>query len=359
MSRSSRLLIAFALVLSGLALIPQVSLFAGVVSWQRFAGGYEDIVTVRRAEWRGDRGDNELRVRATTTAGGNATLRVYETSTNQLIGVLTYEGGDEHRGEFFWSHNPMVITVRSSQGGEATVPVWGDDPPTVTPSASPPTSTPSATTQPTHTATATEVPASTATATATATGVPASTATPTATATEVPPGSTATPTATATEVPPDSTATPTATATEVPPGSTATPTATATPIPSNPMIHLNYETGAPGSYFTVMGMDYPANSLVGLYVNGIRLGTIGVNEIGSFVVVLDTEGAESGNYIVTAELEPSAPAAPSGDPAATFTLDPAEPVRPLEDPDAPLLEVPPGIAFNEEWNLYLPLMYKE
>ncbi len=211
MTRYSRIIVALVIVLSGVALIPQVGIFAGVVSWQRFAGGYEDVVTVSRARYR----DGELEVRANSTAGGAPTLTVYRTADNAFIGTLVYNGS-EHRGEFNVGSDPHVITVRSSLGGYSTVLTWDEsDPPiTVTPSITP-TSPP----QPTETVTSTPNP----NATNTPTTVPGATETPTAT---IEPGSTSTPTiepgstSTAT-VEPDSTSTPT---TE--PGSTNTPTAT-------------------------------------------------------------------------------------------------------------------------------------
>ncbi len=131
MKRFSRIFIALALLLSGLALIPQTDMFAGVVRWQRFAGGYEDVVTVTRARYQ----NGELEVRAISSSGGLATLTVYRTSDNAFIGTLTFEG-DEHRGEFPLATNPQVITVRSSLGGESTVLVQGGSgiPITVTPS---------------------------------------------------------------------------------------------------------------------------------------------------------------------------------------------------------------------------------
>lgn len=160
MKRYSRILIALAILLSGLALIPQTDMFAGVVRWQRFAGGYEDVVTVTRARYR----DNELEVRAISSSGGAATLTVYRTSDNAFIGTLTFEG-DDHRGEFPLGSNPQVITVRSSLGGESTVLVQDGSgiPVTVTPSVTVtpggPTLTPTTTPIiPTSTATATQPP---------------------------------------------------------------------------------------------------------------------------------------------------------------------------------------------------------
>lgn len=117
MSRYSRLVLTLFILLSGLLLLPQTNLVAGVVGWQRFAGGYEDNVTITLARYvTSFEGGGTLEVHATNTAGGNATLSVYRTSDNLFIGNLTYTGTD-HRGMFPLATNPMMITVRSSLGG--------------------------------------------------------------------------------------------------------------------------------------------------------------------------------------------------------------------------------------------------
>ena len=131
-----------------------------------------------RAEYRAD--DGELRVRADSTSP-TATLSVYD-ALGVLIGVLKRQDETRHEGRFEIRPNPMVITVRSSEGGEATVLVTGDNPPTVTPAVSATitatasaTPTQSPTTSPTGTATG-GTPTESATAT---TGTPFPTATPT------------------------------------------------------------------------------------------------------------------------------------------------------------------------------------
>ena len=133
MARYSRILIALTILLSGLALIPQAGIFAGVVRWQRFAGGYEDVVTVTRARYR----DGELEARAISSSGGLPTLSVYRTSDNSFIGNLIFDPSEgDHRADFPLGSNPQVITVRSSLGGESTVLVTDGSgvPVTVTPS---------------------------------------------------------------------------------------------------------------------------------------------------------------------------------------------------------------------------------
>jgi len=65
-----------------------------------------------------DPGNRQLRVEA-TSSNASATLQVYATATNTLIGMLRNEGGGRYRGEFSLSSNPQTITVRSSLGGSA------------------------------------------------------------------------------------------------------------------------------------------------------------------------------------------------------------------------------------------------
>jgi hypothetical protein len=76
-----------------------------------------DTVGVQVAEYAS--GNRELRVEA-TSSNASATLQVYVTATNTLIGTLRNEGGGRYRGEFSLSSNPQNITVRSSLGGSAT-----------------------------------------------------------------------------------------------------------------------------------------------------------------------------------------------------------------------------------------------
>jgi hypothetical protein len=81
------------------------------------AAGGADTVTITRAEY--DSGQRRLRVEATSTRT-NATLQAFVTSSNQLIGTLSNDGGGRYRGEFNWPVNPQNITVRSNFGGQAT-----------------------------------------------------------------------------------------------------------------------------------------------------------------------------------------------------------------------------------------------
>jgi len=76
-----------------------------------------DTVSITRAEY--ESGNRRLRVGATSSRA-TATLQVFVTSNNQLIGTLSNEGGGRFRGEFAWPVNPQSITARSNFGGQAT-----------------------------------------------------------------------------------------------------------------------------------------------------------------------------------------------------------------------------------------------
>jgi hypothetical protein len=76
-----------------------------------------DTVSIQRAEY--DNQKAQLRVEATSTSG-SATLKVFVSSTDELIGTLTNDGGGRYSGQFSVATNPQSITVRSSLGGSAT-----------------------------------------------------------------------------------------------------------------------------------------------------------------------------------------------------------------------------------------------
>jgi hypothetical protein len=76
-----------------------------------------DSVSITRAEYQTN--NRRLRVDATST-DATATLQVFVTSSNQLIGTLSNEGGGRFRGQFSWPVNPQNITVRSNFGGQAS-----------------------------------------------------------------------------------------------------------------------------------------------------------------------------------------------------------------------------------------------
>lgn len=114
-----------------------------------------------------------------------------------------------------------------------------------------------------------------------------------------------------------------------------------------PKLTMNYTSGAPGSYFNIIGEYFPANSTATLSVNGRTVGTVLVDSTGMFYFTLTTANADEGTYFVTASVNPTA--------TKQFVLDAAEPVRP-EDSPAETFDVPSGIAFTE--SLYLPAIIR-
>jgi hypothetical protein len=76
-----------------------------------------DTISISRAEY--DRSKTTLRVEASSSRS-NATLQVFITSTNQLLGSLTNNGGGRFSGQFSVPTNPQNITVRSNFGGSSS-----------------------------------------------------------------------------------------------------------------------------------------------------------------------------------------------------------------------------------------------
>ena len=110
---------------------------------------------------------------------------------------------------------------------------------------------------------------------------------------------------------------------------------------------MHYTSGAPGSYFSVAGRNFPANSTATITVNGQTMGNAPVDSNGRFLFILTTANADEGTYFVTASVNPTA--------TKQFTLSATDPVRPQED-SGDTFDVPSGIAFNEF--LYLPTLLK-
>ncbi|MEY2505962.1 MAG: hypothetical protein QOH01_291 [Verrucomicrobiota bacterium] len=73
-----------------------------------------DTVSITRAEY--EVAKSTLRIEASSSRS-TATLQVFVTSTDQLIGTLSNNGGGKYSGQFTWSANPQNVTVRSSLGG--------------------------------------------------------------------------------------------------------------------------------------------------------------------------------------------------------------------------------------------------
>jgi hypothetical protein len=106
-----------------------------------------------------------------------------------------------------------------------------------------------------------------------------------------------------------------------------------------PGVNINYSSGAPGSYFTITGFNFPPNANRNVKVNNVSLGNINVDQYGKFTFLLSTATAEEGRYVLTID-------GYSVIGTTAFNLDTNDPVRPQEG-NGPIFNVPPGIAFTE------------
>jgi branched-chain amino acid transport system substrate-binding protein len=130
--------------------------------------------------------------------------------------------------------------------------------------------------------------------------------------------------------------------------------------PQEPVADLtvNYNSGSPGSAFTIRGSNFPLNSTLSITINGHAVGTIAVDGVGGFVFQLNTAAGDEGQYFVAIVVNPSATthlATVAVNPSATtkFTLDDTAPLRPVEG-GGPVIAVPAGIAYTKF--IYLPLV---
>jgi photosystem II stability/assembly factor-like uncharacterized protein len=116
---------------------------------------------------------------------------------------------------------------------------------------------------------------------------------------------------------------------------------------SPPQLHINYPTGAPGSYFTVTGEYFPAESTANVIINNHSLGTIQSDISGGFTFLLDTSQADPGAYTVNVSVNPSA--------SISFEIASDAPIRP-QDGDGTIFLIPTGIALDSR--IYLPMLIK-
>jgi len=112
------------------------------------------------------------------------------------------------------------------------------------------------------------------------------------------------------------------------------------------VLAINYSSGAPGSYFTITGSNFPPDSTATITVNGNVFGTVPTDSSGSFTFLLRTIQADEGFYRVTASVNPSA--------STQFTLNKEDALHPQEG-SGTVFDVPDGIAYHF---VYLPLIVK-
>ena len=113
-------------------------------------------------------------------------------------------------------------------------------------------------------------------------------------------------------------------------------------------LDINYDAGAPGSFFTLSGRNFPANAIAAISVNGTALGTIPTDGSGSFSFLLSTPNADEGTYFVTAAVNPSA--------TVQFILSADKPTR-AQEGSGTVFDVPAGIAYTE--SVFLPIIMRE
>ena len=116
-----------------------------------------------------------------------------------------------------------------------------------------------------------------------------------------------------------------------------------------PSLTVNYPYGQPGSFFTITGWNFPPNTQATLSINGqVITMSLAVNPTGSFILFLDTSGADAGAYVVSASVDASSA-------SASFILDEGAPLRPQEG-GGQTFAVPAGIAIVFDTFVYLPFV---
>ena len=115
-----------------------------------------------------------------------------------------------------------------------------------------------------------------------------------------------------------------------------------------PSVAINYSDGAPGSFFTINGSNFPPERYATVIVNSeVLTNTLTVDSGGNFSLIMNTQQADPGYYIVSASVNVNRP--------VQFTLDAGLPVRPQEG-SGTLFPVPPGIAYTNR--VFLPMVQR-
>jgi parallel beta-helix repeat protein len=114
--------------------------------------------------------------------------------------------------------------------------------------------------------------------------------------------------------------------------------------PPTEVLVINYSSGKPGSYFTLEGANFPANSTVTIMVNGHTLGTVPTDANGDLIFLLATNQADDGRYLVTAAMNPSI--------SVGFILDPSKSTRSQEG-SGMIFNLPGGLVTHF---VYMPVV---
>jgi hypothetical protein len=114
-----------------------------------------------------------------------------------------------------------------------------------------------------------------------------------------------------------------------------------------PVLVSDHASGAPGSYFTFTGFDFPPDDTAAIEINGISLGSVPTDALGGLTFILLTSvTAEEGSYRVTATVSSGA--------TTRFTLTAGDVVHP-QNGTGTVFDLPDGIAYL---NNFLPMLLK-
>ncbi len=124
------------------------------------------------------------------------------------------------------------------------------------------------------------------------------------------------------------------------------------PPPPPPTLTVNVDWGAPGSYFTVNGHNYPPNLNAAVFANGFFINPstiVNTTDDGNFEFQLRSDGAQVGGYVIQVG---------AGDVTLSFPLllcsGPSCPIRP-QTGGGPNVFIPAGIALDRP--LYTPIIH--
>ena len=110
--------------------------------------------------------------------------------------------------------------------------------------------------------------------------------------------------------------------------------------PPSAVLTINEINGRPGSFFTLAGANFSINDIATITVSGTThsatLGTVPTDASGDLVFLLNTSQADTGNYQITATINPSA--------STRFVLKSSKPLRPQAGQGI-IFNVPGGLGF--------------
>ncbi len=109
---------------------------------------------------------------------------------------------------------------------------------------------------------------------------------------------------------------------------------------------INYDSGAPGSFFTVTGNNFPQDGSVTILANGQALGPVSTDSNGDMTFIINSGLAGPGLFIITANVVDG--------PQTSFVLDLAAPLR-SQDGTWTVLVLPADIASQP---IHLPVINK-